>query len=228
MPEIDFSRPILAIDTASNVLSLALSCHNNLFEREYDVGNRQSEWILPAIESLFQEASIACSDLVAIVYNRGPGMFTGLRIGIGVAQGLSAAFATPLIGIPSLDVLAALLPNKPCVLTAIDARMGEVFYAWFNTETQCRLSDYAVDKAENIRLPEGILTAEGIGNAFADKTHLMPIDGHHATGNARLLLQLAQSGRYESTLAEQADLLYVRNKIALTAQEQADAKNARS
>lgn len=224
MPEMNFSRPILAIDTATHVLSLALSCNARVHEWQCEAGNRQSELILPAIAQLFQAASIGAHDLTAIVYNSGPGMFTGLRIGIGVAQGLAAAFSTPLIGIPALDALAFLLPDKPCVLAAVDARMGEVFYAWFDTINHLRLSDYAVDKAEHIRLPEGIIMAEGIGNAFVDEAHLLPVSGQNGTTHARHLLALAQSKRYPPMLPENANLLYVRNKIALTIQEQAEAK----
>ena len=92
-----------------------------------NVGTKQSDLILPQIRVLFEQTGIAAADLGVIVYAQGPGAFTGLRIGTGVAQGLATPFDTPLIGIPCLDAAAYLLPEQSCVLAATDARMGEVF-----------------------------------------------------------------------------------------------------
>ena len=252
---IDFTRPLLAIDTSTSYLSLALHANGRLLGRHLEAGNRQSEWILPQIQELFAEAGIQAADLAAIVYAQGPGAFTGLRIGIGVAQGLAAPFDTPLIGVPCLDAVASLL-TADCVLAATDARMGEVFYAWFNTQTHERLSDYHVGAAAAIEAPNGAAQPQGIGNAFS-LADAPPFPGRAAAaieapvgatqpqgiGNAFSLaddappfpgradmptaadyLALAQSGRYPATRADAAQLLYVRDKIALTAREQAERK----
>ena len=143
----DFNLPVLAIDTSTSFLSLALRANGKTLVRHNEVGNRQSELILPQTGELFAESGIGAADLGAIVYAQGPGAFTGLRIGIGVAQGLAAPFATPLIGVPCLDAAAYRLPGRPCVLAATDARMGEVFYAWFDTAAHRRLSSYRVQTA---------------------------------------------------------------------------------
>ncbi|MDO5686422.1 MAG: tRNA (adenosine(37)-N6)-threonylcarbamoyltransferase complex dimerization subunit type 1 TsaB [Neisseria sp.] len=226
MPEIDFSRPVLAIDSGTAVLSLALRAGGEYCVFQEDCGNRQSERLLPVLHELLAQAHIRVRDVAAIVYNQGPGMFTGLRIGIGVAQGLAAPFGTPLIGVPSLDAVAAQLAPHECVLAAIDARMGEVFYAWFDTVNHQRLSDYAVDKAENIRLPENMsVTPQGCGNAFVQP--IVGIAGSLNMPDAKAFLELAAGGRYAAKSAANASLLYVRDKIALTAAEQAAAKAAR-
>ncbi len=101
--------------------------------------------------------------------------------------------------------------------------MGEVFYAWFDTQNHVRLSDYTVGKATAIAAPESKTPTGGIGNAFAlaDKP---PFDGQADMPTAADYLKLARSGRYLATDAAHAELLYVRNKIALTAQEQAQQK----
>ncbi|WP_416189836.1 tRNA (adenosine(37)-N6)-threonylcarbamoyltransferase complex dimerization subunit type 1 TsaB [Neisseria sp. CCUG17229] len=220
----DFNRPVLAIDTSTSYLSLALRHRDQTHVYHEAVGTKQSELILPQIGVLFAKAGISAADLGAIVYAQGPGAFTGLRIGTGVAQGLATPFATPLIGVPCLDAVAYQRPDRPCVLAATDARMGEVFYAWFDTANHRRLSDYQVGKSAEITAPDGMVCSDGIGNAFtlADQP---PFDGEADMPTAADYLNLAASGRYPATVAAQAELLYVRNKIALTAKEQAERKS---
>lgn len=219
----DFNRPVLAIDTSTSYLSLALRSGGQTHVFHEPAGTGQSGLILPQIGALFAEAGITAADLGGIVYAQGPGAFTGLRIGTGVAQGLAAPFATPLIGVPCLDAVAYQRPDRPCVLAATDARMGEVFYAWFDTAGHRRLSGYQVGKAAEITEPQGTVCSDGIGNAFAlaDKP---PFDGEADMPTAAAYLDLASTGRYPATDAAQAELLYVRNKIALTAKEQAERK----
>ncbi|MDO4997302.1 MAG: tRNA (adenosine(37)-N6)-threonylcarbamoyltransferase complex dimerization subunit type 1 TsaB [Neisseria sp.] len=219
--KLDFSRPLLAIDTSTSVLSLALSHQNQLWQFHQEVSNKQSELILPQIRALLAESSLQITDLAAIVYAQGPGAFTGLRIGAGVTQGLATPFHIPLIGVPTLDAVASQI-QAPCVLAATDARMGEVFYAWFNTECFQRLSDYQVGKAEEIQAISETQVI-GIGNAFA-LDNPPPFTGTSEMPSAVALLDLAKTERYPALPAEQAELLYVRNKIALTAQEQAARK----
>lgn len=221
----DFTRPILAIDTSTNFLSLALISGSLNATFHHEVGNKQSAEILPQINRLLQQANCAVADLGAIVYAKGAGAFTGLRIGIGVAQGLAVPFDIPLIGVPCLDAVAYQVPDCECVLAATDARMGEVFYAWFNTQNHCRLSDYHVGKADEIRLPENILSenVRGVGNAFA-LANAPDFSGCATMPTAWDYAMLAQTGRYAATDAAHAALLYVRDKIALTAAEQAARK----
>lgn len=219
----DFSRPVLAVDTSTAFLSLALRADGRLFARHSEAGSRQSELILPQIGALLAEAGIAAGALGAVVYAQGPGSFTGLRIGAGVAQGLAAPFGTLLVGVPCLDAVAAQI-TAPCVLAATDARMGEVFYAWFDTENHRRLSAYCVGRAADITPPAGITAApQGIGNAFALQEK-PPFDGTAQMPAAADYLELAASGRYPATTAAAAELLYVRDKVALTAKEQAERR----
>ena len=220
----DFNLPVLAIDTSTSFLSLALRANGRTLVRHNEVGNRQSELILPQTGELFAEAGIGAADLGAIVYAQGPGAFTGLRIGIGVAQGLAAPFGTPLIGIPSLDAAAYLVQGHG-VLAAADARMGEVFYAWFDTVNLRRLSPYRVGRAAEISVPEGTVFSDGIGNAFA-LNDPPPFPGSPAMPTAADYLALAATGRYPAADAAHAELLYVRDKIALTAAEQAARRAA--
>lgn len=217
--------PILAIDTSTSYLSLALQNEHKRYAAHLQTGQNQTQWILPQIKQLLQQADIQVADLSAIIYAQGPGMFTGLRIGLGVAQGLAVPFDIDLIGIPCLDAVAYQMPNHKSVLAATDARMNEVFYAWFDTENHQRLSDYSVGCAMHIRQPESvnIQDVRGIGNAFA--LNSLPVfSGCPDMPSALNYLDLAQTGRYVATAASQAELLYIRDKIALTASEQAERK----
>ncbi|KYP95675.1 hypothetical protein BG74_08480, partial [Sodalis-like endosymbiont of Proechinophthirus fluctus] len=88
-------------------------------------------------DSLLAEAGITLDSLDALAFGRGPGSFTGVRIGIGIAQGLALGADLPLIGISTLAALAegAWRQTGACqVLTAIDARMGEVYWAAYRSE----------------------------------------------------------------------------------------------
>lgn len=214
----------LSIDTSTAYLSLALQKGDEIVGIHIEAGQKHAELILPTLEKLLKEHSVSLPELEYIVYAQGPGSFTGLRIGIGVAQGLSLANNTPLIGIPTLDTLAFIAPKHPCVLTAIDARMSEVFYAWFNTETNEHLSDYQVGKPDQIIAPDlNNTNSIGIGNAYGVYDNLLP-KGKNLMPSAEDYLKLAATGIYPKVPCDQAELLYVRNKIALTAAEQAKRK----
>lgn len=221
MPTLDFSNPILAIDCGTSVMSLAVACGNQMYEFCENIGVQQSNRLLPEIEKLLQKANIQVKDLAYIVYNQGPGMFTGLRVGIGVAQGLAVAFNTKLIGVPSLDATAYLMPDRQCVLAAIDARMNEVFYAFFDTKNQQQLTPYKTGKIEDIKLPDNIDNIVGIGNAFGIYKNICNISGCLKMPVATDFITCAKSGRYTTTDATYASLLYVRDKVALTVSEQA-------
>lgn len=212
----------LAMDTATQFLSVAVGDAVEAALYHENVGAKQSELILPTIQSLLNAKQHTLAELDLIVYAQGPGSFTGLRIGAGVAQGLSMALNIPLMGIPTLDAVASIAPKHPYVLAAIDARMGEVFYAWYDTNSMTRLTDYAVAKpAEISHLAEDALT---VGNALHLYADTLPA-GNSNMPTATDYLKLALSGRYPASDAQAADLLYVRNKIALTAKEQALRKS---
>ena len=121
---------LLAIDTATEACSVALvDAECTILERYVVEPKGHSNLVLSMVDSLLSESGIACDDLDAIGVDIGPGSFTGVRIGVGIAQGLSFGLKLPLIGVSSLMVLAEGLGSKAnAVLPAIDARMGEVYW----------------------------------------------------------------------------------------------------
>ncbi|MEA9389494.1 tRNA (adenosine(37)-N6)-threonylcarbamoyltransferase complex dimerization subunit type 1 TsaB [Acerihabitans sp. TG2] len=133
------STRILALDTATEACSAALWIDGEISER-YDVCPREhTQRILPMVDSLLSAAGIELKQLDALAYGRGPGSFTGVRIGIGIAQGLALGAGLPMMGISTLAALAQgawRRTGAARVLCAIDARMGEVYWAQY-----CRQND---------------------------------------------------------------------------------------
>ncbi|WP_429195314.1 tRNA (adenosine(37)-N6)-threonylcarbamoyltransferase complex dimerization subunit type 1 TsaB [Aeromonas veronii] len=122
---------ILAVDTATEACSAALLVGDKLFSRWEEAPRDHTRKILPMVQAVLEDAWISLSDLDAIAFGRGPGSFTGVRIGISVAQGLAFGAGVPLIGISTLAAMAQgayRLDGAEQVLTAIDARMNEVYF----------------------------------------------------------------------------------------------------
>ncbi|MGN5118845.1 tRNA (adenosine(37)-N6)-threonylcarbamoyltransferase complex dimerization subunit type 1 TsaB [Aeromonas sp. 55A] len=125
---------ILAVDTATEACSAALLVGDKLFSRWEEAPRDHTRKILPMVQAVLEDAGISLSDLDAIAFGRGPGSFTGVRIGISVAQGLAFGAGVPLIGISTLAAMAQgayRLDGAEQVLTAIDARMNEVYFGCY-------------------------------------------------------------------------------------------------
>lgn len=126
---------ILAIDTAMDRCSVALLQSGTVIEKTVDAPREHTQRILPMVSTLLQESHANLSDLDAIAISNGPGSFTGLRIGLSIAQGLAYGADLPLIPISTLHAMA--LGAARCyglkageiIIPAIDARMDEVYWS---------------------------------------------------------------------------------------------------
>ena len=127
---------ILTIQTASPAGSVSVSNGEQLLaELNLEVRKTATEWLLPAIEKLLDMAAVAKNDLNVVAVVRGPGSFTGLRVGLATAKGLAMAVGCPLIGISSLQCLAMQAPYARLpVCVMIDARKQEVYTATYQWE----------------------------------------------------------------------------------------------
>lgn len=138
---------LLALETSGVSGSVALVTPAGcLAEQIVDANQTHAQQLLPTIEQLLRETKIDWPQIDGIAVSLGPGSFTGLRIGLSTAKGLSFAAAKPLIGVPSLDALAhqCLGQNLP-VCALIDARKKEVYAAFYrenNKGEMERQSDY--------------------------------------------------------------------------------------
>jgi tRNA threonylcarbamoyladenosine biosynthesis protein TsaB len=121
---------LLALDTATEMLSVAVSIDSVVRERSLHAGQRHGELVLQEIDALLASCGVRLADLDGIAYGAGPGSFTGLRIACGVVQGLAAARGLCVLGIGTLAAIAQAAGDES-VIACLDARMGEVYHAAF-------------------------------------------------------------------------------------------------
>jgi tRNA threonylcarbamoyladenosine biosynthesis protein TsaB len=120
----------LSIDTASEVASIALSREGvAVFEKSWRCERNHTVEVLPAIDRLLAEAGVAKDGLTAVFVSTGPGMYTGLRVGIAIAKGIARAISLPLVGVGRLELDA--YPHREfdgAIVAVHNARRGE--FAW--------------------------------------------------------------------------------------------------
>lgn len=124
---------ILGIETATEQVSVALGGHEGV-RGLFEVSRRRhhAEILVPAIEFVCRQADVDVGELSVIAVDNGPGLFTGMRVGIATAQAMAHALRVPMIGISSLDLLAFPLRHADRLIAAvIDARRGQLFYALY-------------------------------------------------------------------------------------------------
>jgi tRNA threonylcarbamoyladenosine biosynthesis protein TsaB len=143
------SYRILSIETASESASIALSQGTEVLSRSLgDIPQKHSRSILPAIEALLAEGGMSLKNLDAIAVGKGPGSFTGVRLGLSVAQGLCFGLEIPCVPISTLQILAYGAKNEvkegvTKVLAAMDARMEEVYMGIYELKDSCITSIFA-------------------------------------------------------------------------------------
>lgn len=228
---------ILALDTATEACSAALQLGDQVVARFEVAGRSHTQKLVPMVRGLLADAGIGFAQLDAYVCGVGPGSFAGVRIGVSFVKGLALAHDRPVVGVSSLAMLAAPLiaSGAPRVLTAIDARMNEVYFCRY-----AAVDGLAVAQGEAVVSPPGALElpAEGVVAAVGSgwKTHLealrertgatlSPLDWE-ALPRARDALPLARWAFASGQGIGAGELLpvYLRNRVALTKVEQEAAR----
>jgi tRNA threonylcarbamoyladenosine biosynthesis protein TsaB len=146
---------ILAIETAVECVSVALGDHRGVTARAAVVGDRRhAETLAPMIEWLLMRIGAGPADLSAVAVDVGPGLFTGMRVGIATAQAMAWGLEIPVVPLCSLDILARRAPEgHDLVATAIDARRSEIHWALHAPRpdgTLVRLSDPVTGPPEEL------------------------------------------------------------------------------
>lgn len=221
---------ILSIETSSESCSVALSSDGEIRERFEQAPMRHAELVLPMVESLLTEAGITLEQLDAIAFGRGPGSFTGLRIGIGVVQGLAWGAQRPVVPVSSLAAVAQTFFDRHQpgdlqeVRVAMDARMQEVYTAQFVLAASGLVepvSEEQVCTPDSIVFPDAT-SVGAAGNGFERYESLVrsgsklkwcePDCWPHAAAISRLAAGWLQHN--EPLPAHQAQPVYIRDKIA--------------
>ena len=243
----------LAIETSTDILSLAIAStqgdKSQVWAHTSQGGAKSSQMVLPEIVRLMDEAQMRFADLTAVVFGKGPGSFTGLRTACSVAQGLAFGAGVPVLPIDTLLAVAeearwsqlqagAIAHDAPrTVLALLDARMDEVYSAAYRWEhvpgaSLGRWQEAAplqVGAPEKLQMPDGPMVLQA-GNAFAAYGERLPqvvSEGWRceALPTAAALLRLAPAlwAQGLAVPAEQAMPLYIRDKVAQTTAERAQA-----
>ncbi len=223
---------LLAIETSGEACSVALSWSGNVLQKHQHAPLLHAELLLPAVRSLLDEAGVSLNQLDAIVFGRGPGSFTSLRIGIGVVQGLAWGAELPVVPVSSLAAVAqqlvwncsAPLQCPAHILVAVDARMNEVFHCTYAVDVLGSLQELSpeeVSPPSSVHVVNpGVTTAAGNGfDRYPELGALgRSLRGVHASllPTAAALLPVAELWLrvHQALPAAQAQPVYVRNQVA--------------
>lgn len=152
---------ILALDTSTDACSVALNVDGHVTGRFELAARSHTQRLLPMVDALLHECHSSLDNLTAIAFGRGPGSFTGLRIGLGVVQGLAFARRLPVIPVSTLAALAAGYwrrnPDAAVrpVLSALDARMDEVYWGLYARRSGQQSPEPLLD--EQVMAPAAVL-----------------------------------------------------------------------
>lgn len=134
------NQTILALDTATEACSVALLHHNQIYHLDELSPRTHTQRILPMVDELLAQAKIRLNEVDLLAFGRGPGSFTGVRVGVSVAQGLAFGANLPVAAISNLTAMAEaarLKEGVTDVVALIDARMNEVYFSQLHYDGQC-------------------------------------------------------------------------------------------
>lgn len=151
---------ILSIETSTSICSVAIHEQGELIAlAEIKEPGAHAEKLLLLVDEVFEKAGLSFADLDAVAVSQGPGSYTGLRIGVSTAKGIAYALEIPLIGINTLQAMAASQPVAPgdYVVAVLDARRKEVYTQTFG------------DSLQELSPIEAVVLEEGVFASILDK-----------------------------------------------------------
>jgi tRNA threonylcarbamoyladenosine biosynthesis protein TsaB len=219
---------LLAVDTSTRWTGLAL--YNGVYvlgEMIWQSQNTHTVEVAPAIQELLQRAGAKTEDLRAVGVAVGPGSFTSLRIGLGLAKGLSLACHIPLVGIPTLDILAAAQPIRDLPMAAVlQAGRGRLALGWYHVQSGAWTADAAPavvrveDLAQQIHKPTlvcGELTGEERQVLARKRKNVILVSPAQSVRRPAYLAELAwrrwQSGKIDDPVSLSPIYLHIAEAI---------------
>jgi tRNA threonylcarbamoyladenosine biosynthesis protein TsaB len=219
---------LLAVETSTELCSVALLRGGELFLEEAMAENRHSDLLVPMLRRVLDRAHLAPRQMDAFAFGQGPGSFTGLRIACGIVQGLAFAAGRPVVPVSTLLALAE-QTNEGRVIAALDARMGEAYVAAYsrNADDWDEVIAPRLVRADALPpLPGRRWVATGSGfdrhpwlrDAYREGVE-MRFEGDLPRAGSIARIAARRLGRGAGVPAEQAAPLYLRDKVALTSEE---------
>lgn len=224
---------LLALETTTEACSVALVHGDQLLMRSELAPRRHTELVLPMAEALLAEAGLGRHALDAIAVGRGPGAFTGVRIGVAFAQGIALALDIPVVAVSSLAALALEADaDDAAILAVIDARMGEIYAGSYRHDAEgglVALMPECVLKPAQLHLPDAPAWRV-VGSGWATYAEILGArlsgvlrgaDGARYPQAARIAeLAVPEFLAGHAVAPELALPVYLRDKVALTLAEQ--------
>jgi len=220
---------ILGIETATQQAGCALGGVEGVLASFHVArGRRHAETLAPAIEFTCRQAGVALREVSVVAVDVGPGLFTGLRVGVATAKALAMGLRVPMIGLSSLDLLAfGVRQTSRLIVTVIDARRAEVFYALYRSVPGGvqRLDGPHVSSAEELaaelmaRNEEALLVGDGAlryADAFGDVRAADIAEVGSAHPSAASLVELAHPRAVREEFVQHWEIqpLYLRKSDA--------------
>lgn len=220
------TQRILALDACTEACSVALTVGDEVLAR-YEVAPREhAHKLLPFIEQLLAEAGFSLTQLDAIAYGRGPGSFTGVRIGAATAQGLAYGAQLPMIPVSTLQAMAQRAyaeTQQQNVVAAIDARMSEVYVGAFTANEQglmTPVTDEQVVPPAQWQAPTSPSSWAGVGTGWGSYAELLQCSGVTVVDDGLLPSATAMLPFARTALANEqvisamaAEPVYLRDKV---------------
>lgn len=217
---------VLGIETSTPQASVAIGSEQGVVASALvSRGASYNEFLLPAIRFCLEESGLGYRNIGGIAVSLGPGLFTGMRVGVATAKALAQTLSVPIVGMPSLDILAyEIRYSQKTICAVLDARRNEVFHAFYRPSPGGiqRMTEYRVERPENLAIgiasrPEEVLM---VGNGallyrevFQDLGSILEMGTmSHAFPNARSLVELTLPRMYREEFDSLYDLkpLYLR------------------
>jgi tRNA threonylcarbamoyladenosine biosynthesis protein TsaB len=195
---------VLGIETSTPHASVAIGSEQGVVASALVArGASYNEFLLPAIRFCLEQSGLGYRNIGGVAVSLGPGLFTGMRVGVATAKALAQALSVPIVGMASLDLVAYEVRYTPKTICAVlDARRNQVFHAFYRSSPGGiqRMSDYRVETPERLavglqsRPEEVLLVGNGAllyGDIFEDAGPIVEIGSMgHAFPSARALVEL--------------------------------------
>jgi tRNA threonylcarbamoyladenosine biosynthesis protein TsaB len=218
---------VLGIETSTPQASVAIGSEQGVIASAMvSRGASYNEFLLPAIRFCLDEAGLDYRNLGGVSVSLGPGLFTGMRVGVATAKALAQALSVPICGMPSLDLVAyEVRYSSKTICVALDARRGEVFTAFYRPSPGGiqRMSPYGIEKPEQLaiglgsRIEDVLLVGNGAllyKEEFEDLGSVVELGTmSHAFPNASALVELTVPRMFREDFDSLYDLkpMYLRH-----------------